>query len=176
MCSTRADAVYNCRGAAGKAVQLGVPSIAFSGGSGSTAQEAWTDLTTAPTSPTIVAAAEYAALTVAFVSALLAQPPAADLLPAGATLNVNFPATSDACAARSVQWVLTRVFPVLLGHPDVVVCGNGGRLPLEGDVNAAGCFASVSVIDATTKLDVGKDTQSDVLGRLGKLGFVCFPG
>ncbi|EKM52614.1 uncharacterized protein PHACADRAFT_176642 [Phanerochaete carnosa HHB-10118-sp] len=159
-------------GAAGKAVHLGVPAIAFSSVDGSTAQEAWT----VPTSPTVLSAETYATLTTKLLAVLFSQPPASPpLLPAGIVLNVNFPATSDTCTADTMQWVLTRVFSVFFESPDVVTCKNGGRLPKEGDVVAAGCLASVSVIDATTKLDASSGIQADVLQRLDGLGFVCFP-
>lgn len=153
-----------------------MPAVAFSGASGSTAQEAWTVLASSPPSATVLAAETYAALTTKLLAVLFAQPPASPpLLPAGVVLNVNFPATSDTCTADSVQWVLTRVLPAILGSPDVVTCNNGGVLPEETNVVATGCFASVSVIDATSKLDTGKSEQADVLTRLSNLGFVCVP-
>jgi 5'-nucleotidase len=144
--------------------------------SGSTAQEAWTALTASPPSATVLAAESYAAFTVQFLAALFAQLSASpSLLPRGITLNVNFPAIALGCGPDSVQWVLTRVFPVIAGNPDVEVCGNGGRLPEEINIaDAAGCFASVSVINATSKLDAGKADQADVLNRLSRLRFICF--
>ena len=160
-------------------MQLGVPSVAFSGSASSIAQEPWTALTSSPTAPSVLAAETYAALTVRFLAALFTQPAASpSLLPGGVTINVNFPAVEEACGADDVQWVLARTFPVLFGNPDdVVVCGNGGRLPQDYTVvRGAGCFASVSVISATTKRDADKTLQADVLARLGGLGFVCYDG
>ena len=73
-------------------MHLNVPAVAFSGADGSTAQEAWTDLSTAPTSATVVGAETYAAMTTKFLHALFAQPPTSPaLLPADTLLNVNFP-------------------------------------------------------------------------------------
>ena len=127
-----------------------------------------------PQSTTVAAAETYATLATQFVTALLNQP-AADpaILPKNITLNVNFPALSSTCSADNMQWILTRVFPVILGNPDVVTCGNGGRLPQEGDVVKAGCYATVSVVQASTKVDVSKSVQADVLNRLSGLGFSC---
>ncbi|KIP01339.1 hypothetical protein PHLGIDRAFT_507449 [Phlebiopsis gigantea 11061_1 CR5-6] len=159
-------------GAAGKAVQLGVPAVAFSGVS--TAQESYNALAVTPASATVAAAKAYTTLASAFLDALFAQPAAQPAyLPAGVLLNVNLPALNDTCTPARVAWVLTRGFPVLLGNPDVVTCSNGGRLPTEGDVVNSGCYASVSVINATTKVDVGKSLQQDVLNRLVNLGLSC---
>ncbi|GJF00477.1 SurE-like protein [Phanerochaete sordida] len=164
-------------GAAGHAVHLNVPAVAFSGADGSTAQEAWTDLSTAPKSATVVGAETYAAMTTKFLHALFAQPPTSPaLLPADTLLNVNFPALSGTCNADSVQWVLTRAFPKLLWDSDVEICNNGGTLPNDGTVVGAGCFASVSALSPTLKLDSDSDVQADVLHRLSALGFVCFSG
>ncbi len=90
------------------------------------------------------------------------------------TINVNFPTLTDECTALDIQWVFTRSLPSIFSN-DVVACDNGGKLPTEGDVVAAGCFASVTVLDADTKLTVGKELQADVLARLSGLGFVCLP-
>ena len=92
---------------------------------------------------------------------------------------MNLPAlTTPACArAADVRWVLTRVFPAAWGAPaDVRVCGNGGRLPAEAGVvrREGGCFASVSAVDARTKLDAGRGAQAGVLARLGGV-LGCLP-
>ncbi|KIP01373.1 hypothetical protein PHLGIDRAFT_131285 [Phlebiopsis gigantea 11061_1 CR5-6] len=159
-------------GAAGKAVQLGVPAVAFSGTG--TAHESYTALDIVPASATVSAAETYASLVTEFLDALFSQPPTSPpFLPANIMLNVNLPALDGACTAESVAWVLTRVFPVLLGNPDVVTCGNGGRLPVEGTVVSQGCFATVSAIDALLKVDVSKSVQQEVLDRLVNLGFSC---
>ncbi|THG97111.1 hypothetical protein EW026_g4835 [Hermanssonia centrifuga] len=81
-------------GAAFEAAKEGIPSAAFSA-SGGTQHEAWTDLTTAPTSPSVLSAISYSSLAVKFLSALFAQPPSSAVLPPGVILNVNFPPLSD---------------------------------------------------------------------------------
>lgn len=56
------------------------------------------------------------------------------------------------------------------------ICGNNGKLPTESEVVGydEGCYASVSVLSATSKMDAGKEAQQEVLKTLGSLGFVCF--
>ena len=72
------------------------------------------------------------------------------------------------------KWVMTRVFFTIF-EDDIVRCGNGGKLPTELEVveESGGCFASVSVLSATSKLDAGKDAQQAVMQSLSGLGFVC---
>ena len=93
-------------------------------------------------------------------------------MPSDVILNVNFPALDDTCTVDRVQFVFTRVYPTLLSL-DVDICNNGGKLPDETTVVLAGCFASISVMDAWLKTDVSASTQQDVLNRLGALGLVC---
>ncbi|PSS30862.1 hypothetical protein PHLCEN_2v2589 [Hermanssonia centrifuga] len=161
-------------GAACEAAKEGIPSIAFSGSSSSTAHEGWTALYNIPPSSSILAAQAYSFATATFLSSFFSQPSSSPLLPPGVTINVNFPTLTDECTASDIQWVFTRSLPSIFSN-DVVVCDNGGKLPTEGDVIAAGCFASVTVLDADTKLTVGKELQADVFARLSGLGFVCLP-
>ena len=50
-------------------------------------------------------------------------------------------------------------------------------LPDETTVVDAGCFASVAVMNASTKADVGADVQAAVLERLAPSGLLtCFSG
>lgn len=54
-------------------------------------------------------------------------------------------------------------------------CGST-RLPTESEVmRAAGCYASVSVGNASTKLDAAAEDQAFVLGRLESI-LSCLPG
>ena len=54
----------------------------------------------------------------------------------------------------------------LVTEDDVETCGSR-RLPKEDDVvNKAGCYASISVGKADSKLDAGRDAQTVVLGKL----------
>lgn len=134
-------------------------------------------MTTSPTSSTVLAARAYADLSVQFLAAVFSQTPQSPpLLPSNVILNVNFPELSADCQAEDVRWVLTRAFPLIVGNPDVTTCNNGGVLPQEGDVVQGGCYASVSVLDATSKLDVSSVDQADVLQRLVHLNWTCFSG
>ncbi|KAI0695322.1 survival protein sure-like phosphatase/nucleotidase [Cytidiella melzeri] len=168
-------------GAASRAVKDGVPAVAFSGSSQSTAEEAWTLLTTSPSKPSIVAARIYASLSTTFLQALFAQPPHnSGPLPDGVLLHVNFPPVSSTClgSSNNIQWIFSRTLPeVSLFGNDVHTCNNGGRLPMESSVLARtdGCYATVSLLDVEKKKDADKDTQADVLERLSGLGFSCLP-
>ncbi|KAJ3739919.1 hypothetical protein DFH05DRAFT_1537710 [Lentinula detonsa] len=101
-----------------------------------------------------------------FVNALLAAGP--PFLPPGTSVNVNYPlSTSSSCTSPSdFSFILTRIAPSN-SATDVETCGTD-HLPRETAVVATnGCFASVSVMNATTKTDVNATTQAFVLGHLG---------
>jgi len=166
-------------GAACEGAKEGIPSIAFSGQSA--AAVSFTTLQTDPNSPATIAALVYAQRSVDLVDALVAST-ASPLLPSGTILNVNYPnlnATNSCSQTGDIKFVLTRVFPAIpiITPSDVTTCGNGGRLPTEDNVSMspAGCFASVSVVDADLKLDVTKDKQIPVLASLSPI-LSCFPG
>ncbi|KAJ3765122.1 sure-like protein [Lentinula raphanica] len=156
-------------GAACEAAKEGIPSTAFS--AAGLSQVSFTDLNNnnADTSAALV----FSQLTVNFVNALLADGP--PFLPSGISLNVNYPAsTSSSCASPfDFSFVLTRIAPNS-GATDVETCGTD-HLPGESAVVAtSGCFASVSVMNATNKADVDAATQAFVLNRLD--GFLsCLP-
>ncbi|KAJ3832430.1 sure-like protein [Lentinula raphanica] len=156
-------------GAACEAAKEGIPSTAFS--AAGLSQVSFTDLNNnnADTSAALV----FSQLTVNFVNALLADGP--PFLPSGISLNVNYPAsTSSSCASPfDFSFVLTRIAPNS-DATDVETCGTD-HLPGESAVVAtSGCFASVSVMNATSKADVGAATQAFVLNRLD--GFLsCLP-
>ncbi|KAL6308842.1 sure-like protein [Sparassis latifolia] len=157
-------------GAACEAAKEGIPSVAFSGTSGS--QVSYTTLTSTPNATSTLAAETYSALTATFVQALTSSG-ISPLLPGGITLNVNYPSV-DACPSPAdYQWVLSRVFLNILAT-DVETCGST-TLPLESNVVAAGCFASVSVVDASTKMDANLTMQAAVLQRLVSLPLSCLP-
>ncbi|KAJ7088546.1 sure-like protein [Mycena crocata] len=106
------------------------------------------------------------ALTMKLVNVLLASP--APILPRGIVLNVNYPSTSSCTSAAAFKFVLTRINSNS-GATDVQTCGTT-HLPTESSVVAkSGCFASVSVFNASTKRDVGAATQAVVLAKLGSL-------
>ncbi|OJT14729.1 Acid phosphatase [Trametes pubescens] len=171
-------------GAACEAAKEGIPSVAFS--ASSLSQVSYTTLTSAPTSPGTRSALIYATLTTNLTSILLGTNHVANpILPAGITLNVNFGRTTfsssgvpsgDCAAAGDFQWVFTRILPAGAGTKDVQTCGST-VLPDERTVVDAGCFASVSVMDASTKADVDAATQGVVLQRLAPSGLLsCFDG
>lgn len=165
--------VLICSGAACEAALEGFPSVAFSGSS--TAQESYTKLTTNSNSATVKAAELNAQLTATFTQTLLASS-SQPILPSGVTLNVNYPITAHCPRASDFKWVLTRVTSNS-SAVDVQTCGSD-HLPTETSVITAGslggCFASVSVISASTKTDVDAATQSAVLESLSALPFSCF--
>lgn len=143
-------------GAATEASAEGVPGIAFSGTTGT--QVAWTTATQPYQSA-------YAALSTNITQTLIAS--GTPYLPAGTWLNVNYsPVGSTSCSSESdFQFILSRIYPTL-GSPDVATCGSS-RLPRESTVmDTAGCYASISVGVASTKLDADADDQSVVLGKL----------
>jgi len=157
-------------GAACEAAQEGFPSAAFSGVNGS--QVSYTTLDSEPTASSTIAAQIYAELTTHFVQTITSSGPG-PLLPDNITVNVNYAAIDDCPDASAYQWVLSR----LVKNPfatDVETCGSD-HLPSESTVVSAGCFVSVSVIDATTKLDVDSTVQETVMERLSGLPLSCLP-
>lgn len=157
-------------GAACEAALEGFPSAAFSGDTA--AQVSFTTLTSEPNSVDTLAALTYAKLTTTLTQALLASS-ARPVLPAGVTLNVNFPSTSGCPDAGSFSFVLTRLVKDS-SATDVETCGTD-HLPVETTVvEGGGCFVSVTVLNATSKADVSAETQGAVLDRLGGF-FACLP-
>ncbi|KAJ3879285.1 sure-like protein [Lentinula edodes] len=107
----------------------------------------------------------YATLTLKFLDALLSDIIPGPILPPGISLNVNYPAITNCPNEADYQFVLTRLVADS-SATDVETCGTT-QLPAESDVVALeGCFASVSVFDASTLLDVDAATQGAVLNRL----------
>ncbi|KAM5538873.1 hypothetical protein V8D89_007595 [Ganoderma adspersum] len=167
-------------GAACEAAKEGIPSTAFSARTAS--QVSFTTLTTSPTSSSTLSALLYATLTANFTRTLLC-PSARPILPAGVTLNVNYGATTfssgqpngDCVNPSDFQWVFTRLLKNS-SAVDVATCGSA-TLPDETTVVDAGCFASVTVMNASMKADVGADVQAVVLERLAPSGLLtCFSG
>lgn len=109
-----------------------------------------------------------------YVKALLADK-RGPILPPGVITSVNYPApTNTSCSSVSdFSFILTRIAP----NPnvtDVFTCGTD-HLPGETEVVATeGCFASVSVMNSTTKTDVDAATQEFVLKRLSHF-LSCLP-
>ena len=168
-------------GAACEAAKEGFAATAFSAASPS--QVSYTTLTSSPNSSSTKSALLYAALTTNFTETLLA-PAARPFLPPGVILNVNYAATTftssgtpngDCASASDFKWVFTRLVQDLSAI-DVEDCGST-LLPDEGTVVRSGCFASVTVMNATTKSDVSASVQAQVLQRLQPSGLLtCFTG
>ncbi|KAH9856343.1 sure-like protein [Lenzites betulinus] len=158
-------------GAASDSALSGVPAVAFSGTSGD--QVSYTTLESTPNAASSVTARTYAALTATFVKTLTTAADGAPLLPTGVFVNVNYASTDKCTSPAAYQWVFSR----LVWNPfatDVTTCGSS-HLPDESSVVGAGCYASVTVLDASSKLDVNSTLQARVLQSLGGLPLTCLP-
>ncbi|KAK0463064.1 sure-like protein [Desarmillaria tabescens] len=155
-------------GAACEAALEGIPSVAFSANTGS--QISYTTLESDPNSTNTLAALTYAQLSVKFVQALTSAK--GTILPPGISVNVNYPSTSKCPEPSDFSFILSRI-NADEDATDVERCGTT-HLPAEADVVTQGCFVSVSVFNASTKADVGADTQAFVLDRIGGI-LSCLP-
>ena len=96
-------------------------------------------------------------------------------LPNNTFLNVNFPPLNNATCptADSFSFILTRInAPVPSTPPDIEICDASRRLPNEFDVvlkGTIGCFVSVSVGYADTKMDATINEQTQVYQKLDGL-------
>ena len=168
---TSLTVTFECSGAACEAAKEGYPATAFSGDTG--AQKSYTELYSDPTSSTSESAWIYAALTVDYTKVLLASG-SSPLLPSGIIVNVNYPSTSGCSDASDYDWVFARNV-ASSGATDYETCGST-TLPTEASVvGTSGCYASVSVLNATTKTDVDATIQGEVYSRLTALPFSCLP-
>ncbi|KAH9476815.1 Acid phosphatase [Psilocybe cubensis] len=145
-------------GAASEAALEGIPSIAFSGSSGS--QVSYTTLSDTTTTSTM-AANIYTSLILKLTNQLLNN--TSPILPAGISLNVNFASISSCPSASSFKFVLTRLESS--SATDVTTCGTNKLTP-ESTAIKEGCIATVSVFNASTKADVNSATQGVVLNKL----------
>lgn len=150
-------------GAACAAAQAGVPAIAFSGKGDQVGYQ----------TPTLPYQQIYSDLSVKVVETLLAS--GAPYLPKDTWLNVNYPDVTDTkCTnAADFRFVLSRIYPWFGG--DVATCGKT-QLPDESSVYKSddGCYVSISVANAYTKLDVDSTTQKFVLDKLAPI-LSCLP-
>ena len=153
-------------GAATEAAKQGLPSIAFSGTTGSQ---------TAYTAAPQIYVTVYAGLSTNVTQTLTQS--GKPYLPSGIFLNVNYPAVSDStCSSLAdFRFVLSRINSAGSStDADVNTCGET-RLPTETEVvNTAGCYASISVGEASTKGDAGAGAQTIVLGKLQSI-LSCLP-
>jgi len=148
-------------GAATEASKEGIPAIAFSGTAGS--QVAYTTATQ-------VYQTVYAQLSTNVTSTLVAG--GKPYLAPSIWLNVNFPTVSSTTCGTAAQFkfALSRINAATASTPpDVSLCGTT-RLPTESSVVArSGCWASISVGNATTKDDVTAAQQQVVLTRISSI-------
>ena len=154
-------------GAATEAAKEGIPSIAFSGATGT--QTPWT----APLERYMTV---YANLSTKVTRALVAS--GKPYLPPGVWLNVNFPAVGESrCSSPSdFKFVLSRIHPATddITPPDVKTC-RSTRLPTETTVvSTAGCYVSISVGEANLKQDAAAAVQGVVLDKLKGI-LACLP-
>ncbi|KAI0085587.1 sure-like protein [Irpex rosettiformis] len=158
-------------GAACEAAKEGIPAIAVSGES--TSSVSYSTLLSDPNSPATLAALLNSQLTAKFLNALLASHHR-PILPRNIIVNVNFspPNNSSCSGVDDYKFIFTRLLPDPLHlATDVTTCGTD-HLPDERSVirnRSAGCRATVSVISALTKLDVGASTQAAVLDRVSNI-------
>lgn len=153
-------------GAACEAAKEGVPSFAFSGASGSTV--IYTTLTSSPNSSSTISANIYSSLILNFLSTYLSGSTSSPIVPSGFTININFSSiTACGSSTENFKWVATRLVSSTLGV-DTTRCETN-NLPDETTVSRAGCFATVSVIDANTKEDAPAAAQKDVFDRLDSI-------
>lgn len=157
-------------GAACEAAREGIPSVAFSASTAS--QISFTTLDSDPNSTNTLAALAYAQLSVKFVQALTAAD--GPILPPNISINVNY-ASVSLCPnpePSDFSFILSRVLEDDTAT-DVEQCETT-HLPAESSVVTQGCFASVSVFNASNKADVGADTQAFVLNRISGI-LSCLP-
>ncbi|KXN82495.1 Acid phosphatase [Leucoagaricus sp. SymC.cos] len=154
-------------GAAGEAAKEGVPSFAFSGGSGSSV--IYTTLTSEPDAASTIDAKIYTSLILKFLSTYLAGcSESSPIVPHGFSVNINFsPVTSCSNNAKNFKWVATRLLPST-SNVDTSRCGSR-NLPDETTVSQSGCFATVSVFNVTAKQDAPAALQKVVFDRLHSL-------
>ncbi|KAF8658430.1 hypothetical protein AX16_001981 [Volvariella volvacea WC 439] len=151
-------------GAATEAALEGIPSVAFSGASGS--QVSFTTLNNTAAAST-VAANIYTGLVVKFTNTILASP--GPILPPGITVNVNFPAISSTCASvEDFNWIFTRIF-VDSSAVDVETCGTNRLTDETTAIKQGKCTVTVSAMDAVTKGDVSASIQKSVLDKVSSI-------
>ena len=154
-----------------EAAREGLPAVAFSADGNSTAQISYTTLASEPNSSLTESAEIYSNLTIKFLHALLLYG-TREVLPENTILNVNYPGTAHCPTVDSFKFVFTRMNEDAAAK-DVITCGSG-HLPTENTVIGSGCYASVSVVNATNKADVSGHTQAAVWDRLTWF-FSCLP-
>ncbi|QIW98871.1 hypothetical protein AMS68_004389 [Peltaster fructicola] len=150
-------------GAACEAAKQGIPAIAFSGCTGS--QISWEEKD--PGYSTV-----YANLSSKIAEELVSY--GKPYLPRNIWLNVNYGESSSSCSSSNdFKFVLSRILPAIpiITKEDLLICDNNGRLPTERMVvKTPGCFASISVGEASTKSTADAHTQAVVYNKLRSSG------
>ncbi|KAG8944411.1 hypothetical protein FRC04_001991 [Tulasnella sp. 424] len=139
-------------GVANFAVKQGVPAIAFSGGDST--RQSFTALQPGDVSHL------YSELAMTITKQVTSSTP---FLPAGVSLNVNFPKLSANCSkAADFKYVFTTIYPLA----QTIGCTESVRTPAEADVIASGaCLVSISAM-GSNKLDVNPSIQTTVFSKL----------
>lgn len=159
-------------GAASEAALEGFPSVAFSGAAG--AQVSYTTLASDPTAASTLTAHTYTTLSLRFIKQLLAKRlPFIPLIPRGVSINVNYPSTVNCSTPAHFSFIFTRINPANTTDRDIEICGNK-QLPAEATTITMGCFATVSVFNATTKGDVSAAIQKAVFKKVAPI-ISCLP-
>ena len=151
-------------GAASEAALEGISSVAFSGSSGSSV--IFTTLTSDPNSTASLASRVYADLSTTLTRKLLSS--GAPFLPRGVSLNVNYSPITNCRTASAFEFIITRIASTTASN-DARVCGSNRLMDESTIIRRSGCFATVSVFNATTKRDVDAATQAVVVQKLGTL-------
>lgn len=114
----------------------------------------------------------YAAVSIKVLNALVSS--GKPFLPANVSLNVNYPAATGPCTdPEAYKFVLTRILP----NPnvtDVRTCGTD-HLPDETSIinnSVTTCLSTISVFNASGKVDVDAATQAFVLNKLSSI-LIC---
>ena len=156
-------------GAAARAVQKGVPAIAFSGYPQDKVPWMSDDST---------ATSVYSALALYITQKITDPANQTPYLPDNTWLNVNFPKVNDSQCNYSpaeFDFTLSRIKKVEANDDDTPAdlqhCGSR-RLPAETRITGlnnigGGCYVSISVARGDTMEDAGSDKQKAVLARLG---------
>ncbi|KIO28358.1 hypothetical protein M407DRAFT_71903 [Tulasnella calospora MUT 4182] len=132
-----------------------VPAIAFSGGDET--RIPYTALQPGDVSHV------YSQLAMTITNQVISSTP---FLPAGVSLNVNFPKTSANCAkAEDFKFVFTTIYPLV----PTIGCTESVRTPTEADVIASNaCLVSISAM-GSHKLDVDTAKQTTVFNKLSPI-------
>jgi len=158
-------------GAATEAALLGIPAIAFSGGAG-------TQISFTSSLKENFYAEIYAQLSAKVTQTVLdgaERFPFDPILPKNIWLNVNFSFSNNTAgicgSTEEFKFIFTRINNATVANGDIDVCNNHGTLPTEDFVFdlPKGCFTTISVANATDKLDADATNQEFVHERISSI-------